>query len=173
MSKLGKRVIFTALLAALVAALTFVHLPVPIPQLNGGYVHVGDSLIYLAACLLPAPWAMLAAALGGSLADLLSGAPLWVPATLVIKACMALCFSAKQETLLRPRNVLALLPATAINLVGYYFAELLMFGGDWRALLAPSLIGGAVQSGGSAVLFLALAAALERAGLKKRMQRWL
>ena len=47
---------------------------------NGGYIHLGDALIYLAAVLLPAPYAMAAGAIGGGLADLLT-APVWAPAT--------------------------------------------------------------------------------------------
>ena len=72
----------TGLFAAMIAIMTayICHIPVGI---NGGYVHFGDSLIYLAATLLPTPYALAAAAIGGGVADLMT-APRWVPATIII-----------------------------------------------------------------------------------------
>ena len=81
----------TAVFAALITIMTayVFHIPVPIA---GGYMHFGDSLIYLAAAVLPTPYAMLAAAIGGGLADLLT-APMWALPTMVIKALITLPFS--------------------------------------------------------------------------------
>ena len=78
-----------AVMAALTAALTlWLHIPA---GLNGGYIHFGDAVIYLAAALLPKPYAMAAGAAGGVIADLLT-APLWAPATLLIKPLLVLPF---------------------------------------------------------------------------------
>jgi uncharacterized repeat protein (TIGR04002 family) len=159
--------IFTALFAALIAALTFVRLPFPVG--NGGYLHLGDSMIYLAACLLPAPCAAVAAAIGGGLADVLGGAAIWAPATIVIKACMALMFSAKRNKIFTGRNALALLPASLINGAGYLLYEGALFG-NWAAIAIPSVTGSLIQSGGSAMLFVLLALALDR--LKVRRKMW-
>ena len=49
-----------ALFAAAIAVMTAYMFHIPIP--TGGYIHLGDALIYLAACLLPAPYAAAAAA---------------------------------------------------------------------------------------------------------------
>ena len=59
------------IMAALITLMTayICHIPV---GTNGGYIHFGDSLIYLAAVLLPRPYALAAAAIGGGLADLLT-----------------------------------------------------------------------------------------------------
>lgn len=62
---------------------------------NGGYIHFGDALIYLAAVFLPRPYALAAAAIGGGVADLLT-APMWIPATVIIKMMIVLPFSGKQ-----------------------------------------------------------------------------
>ena len=61
----------TGLFAAMITIMTayIAHIPVGV---NGGYSHFGDSLIYLAAVLLPTPYALVAAAIGGGLADLLT-----------------------------------------------------------------------------------------------------
>ena len=83
----------TGLMAALITIMTayICHIPVGV---NGGYIHFGDSLIYLTAVLLPRPYALAAAAIGGGLADLLT-APMWTPATVIIKMLIVLPFSNK------------------------------------------------------------------------------
>ena len=70
-----KKLTFTALMAAMITIFTAYICHIPVGQ-NGGYIHFGDSLIYIAACLLPWPYAMTAAAIGGGMADLLT-APIW------------------------------------------------------------------------------------------------
>ena len=62
------RLTSTALFAALICVTTayIFHIPFGV---NGGYVHIGDSLIYLAAAFLPTPYAMFAGAIGGAMAD--------------------------------------------------------------------------------------------------------
>ena len=50
------RAVLAALFAAAIALATAYLLHIPLP--TGGYVHLGDTLIYLAACLLPTPYAV-------------------------------------------------------------------------------------------------------------------
>mgnify|MGYP000456498912 CR=1 FL=1 len=52
-----KKLTFTALMAAMITIFTAYICHIPVGQ-NGGYIHFGDSLIYIAACLLPWPYAM-------------------------------------------------------------------------------------------------------------------
>ena len=54
----------TGIFAALITIFTAYigHIPV---GANGGYVHFGDTIIYLAATILPMPYAMAAGAIGG------------------------------------------------------------------------------------------------------------
>lgn len=150
--------------AAAIAATTAYVLHIPLP--TGGYIHVGDALIYLAACLLPMPWAATAGAVGGALADLLT-APMWAPATFVIKALICLPFCAKGNKLLEGRNLIAMVIAglvspTLYGLVNVWFAQS-------RAAFAPQFLGTLIQSVGSGVVFVILAAACDQAGLKKRL----
>ena len=83
----------TGFMAALITIMTAYICHVPV-GMNGGYIHFGDSLIYLAAVLLPRPYALAAAAIGGGMADLLT-APMWAPATIIIKMLIVLPFSNK------------------------------------------------------------------------------
>ena len=79
--------IFTALVFVVTA---YLHIPT-----NNGYIHVGDGIIYLAACLLPWPYAIAVGACGALLADCLTGFAVWAPASVIIKALTALLFTAK------------------------------------------------------------------------------
>ena len=84
----------TGLMAALITIMTAYICHVPV-GMNGGYLHFGDSLIYLAAVLLPRPSALAAAAIGGGMADLRT-APMWAPATIIIKMLIVLPVKNKQ-----------------------------------------------------------------------------
>ena len=72
----------TGLFAAIITLMTAYICHIPYGA-NGGYIHFGDALIYVAAVILPRPYAMAAAAIGGGLADLLT-APMWAQATIII-----------------------------------------------------------------------------------------
>ena len=54
----------TGLFAAMIALMTAYIFHIPYGA-NGGYIHFGDALIYIAAILLPRPYALAAAAIGG------------------------------------------------------------------------------------------------------------
>lgn len=164
-SKQIKYLTSSAVLAALITVMTayICHIPV---GANGGYIHFGDSLIYIAAVILPTPYALATAAIGGGLADLLT-APMWAPATIVIKMLITIPFSNKSAKIVTWRNVIATVIAFVISGVGYYFAEALIFG--TKAAFLTSMSGSVVQSGGSAVIFVVLGIALDKIGFKRRI----
>ncbi len=158
--------VIAAVFAAAIAATTAYVLHIPLP--TGGYIHVGDALIYLAACLLPMPWAAAAGAVGGALADLLT-APMWAPATFVVKALICLPFSPKGNKLLKGRNLVAMVIAGLVSPTLYGFVNV-WFAQSWVAF-APQFLGTLIQSVGSGVVFVVLAAAGDKAGLKRRLER--
>ncbi|MDR2355196.1 MAG: ECF transporter S component [Clostridiales Family XIII bacterium] len=84
-----ENLILTGLLTALIAVTTIV-IAIPVPFTNG-YVHPGDSMIFMAVLILGRRRGALAAGLGSALADVFLGYFMWAPFTLVIKACMAFC----------------------------------------------------------------------------------
>jgi len=168
--------VLTALLAALTAALTSVQI---LRQPNGEVVHLGDIFALLAGCLLPTPYAMAAAAIGGGLADLFGSMPFWAPATIVIKAAVAGLMSAKRGRLLTRRNALMALPYAAVTLAGYALYNLLLVAlgleageGTWAAILLASASFNTLQVTASIILFFAIAAALDRVGFKQKLMRW-
>lgn len=163
-----RKITATAVMAALTTLMTayIFHIPVGV---NGGYVHLGDTMIYLAAAFLPLPYACAAGAIGGGLADLLT-APVWAPATIIIKMLICLPFSNKSTKLVTKRNIVALFLAFMLSATGYYVAEGIMFG--FTASFFTSISGSIVQSGGSAVMFVILGGALDKIGFKMNLANW-
>lgn len=155
----------TGLFAAMITLMTAYLFHIPYGA-NGGYVHFGDALIYIAAVLLPRPYAMAAAAIGGGLADLLT-APMWAPATIVIKMLLVLPFTSEQGKILKMRNIAAPWLGIGITVAGYYAAEGMLFGSFYTAL--ASAAGNVIQGLGSAVIFFVLAAMLDRIHLKAKV----
>ncbi|NCB31324.1 MAG: hypothetical protein EOM66_07950, partial [Clostridia bacterium] len=78
-----------AMLCALVTVVT-ISMVIPIPNMTGAYVNVGDAIVYTCAYMLGGGWGALAAGIGSAAADLILGSALYAPATLVIKGLMAL-----------------------------------------------------------------------------------
>lgn len=163
------KLVLTGLLAAMITIMTAYICHIPYGA-NGGYIHFGDALIYVAAVFLPRPYALAAAAIGGGMADILT-APMWAPATMIIKMLITLPFTSKEGRILCPRNVAAPFIAACISAIGYWLAEGILFGNFVAPLV--SFAGSAVQSGGSAVIFLALAVALDRVHMKGKVVQML
>lgn len=167
------RIVIAAMFAAMIAVLTaFVQIKTP----TGGYVHLGDAMIYLTASFLPLPYAMLAAAVGGGLADLLVY-PETIIYTIIIKALNAVFFSSKGDKLLTKRNALMTIPSGLVTVVGYSlskFIRVMLAGGDFPSALTNALWKmpeNAIQAAASAVVFILIALAFDKAQIKKRMLR--
>ena len=154
----------TALFAAMVCIATmFIHLPVP---MTGGYVHIGDAFIYLAASMLPMPYAAVAGAIGSGLADALSGYYVYVLPTLIIKALLATCFSCKGDNIISLRTVIASIVASVVGVAGYFIADWIIYSNVATAV--ANMFAGTVQPFASMVIFVMLGLALDKANAKKR-----
>lgn len=158
-----KLICISAMLASLVFVATFL---IKIP-LAVGYVHIGDGIVFLASALLPAPYAMIATAVGVSLADLCSGYVIYIPITALIRILTVLGFSRKKE-MLSVRNIIGLLLGIAICAVGYWAFEAIFVYESALAALA-GLPFNLAQSAVGALLYLVVA---KTAGkwLKKAVQ---
>lgn len=171
-----RKSIYHIALTALLAAMTLVMILYARINVGYGWLHLGDAVILLAAVLLPTPYAMAVGAIGGGMANLIGGAVMWAPATVVIKAAITLPLSAKQDKLMTKRNLLALLPYVAITIIGYglYQWLLISFGtisapdGVWVAITA-NLLSDLVQATASAALFIIVASVLEKTKFKQRL----
>ena len=114
--------VMTALFAALGYVATRI-LQIPTP--SGGYVNLGDTVVILGAYLLGPVYGAVAGGIGPALADLLSGYAIYVPATLVIKAVMALLAALVYRALGKKTwsMVVCAVAAEAVMIVGYWLFE--------------------------------------------------
>ena len=133
-------------------------------------MNLGDTVVLLGAYLLGGGYGAAAGALGPALADLISGYPVYVPATLIIKAMMALLAAAIYHA--SGRHVWSLVLASLA-------AEMLMVGGYWAydSILVGSMAGAlagvpsnAVQSVLGVAASTAIASALR--GVKPVRERF-
>ncbi len=155
--------------SALFAALVFVataYLP-RIPTVNG-YVHLGDTFVFLCASLLPTPYAIAASALGGGMADLMTGYAIWAPASFLIKGATAVFFTSRAKQILCARNFFAVAAAGAICVGGYYLWAALVISGSWVAPVSE-LLPNLMQTVVSGIFYALLAAVLDRAPALRRI----
>lgn len=162
-----RRMAVSGLFAALIYVFTaYLHIPT-----GAGYTHAGDGLIYLAACILPTPYAAAAGAVGGALADGLTGFLVWMPATIIIKAVTALFFSNKSEKILTLRNILGIIPSLILCVVGYSLYEGIVMAKGFSAAAVIAAFGQTpaycIQVAASSVLYIAVGLALDKVHFKK------
>lgn len=170
-TKYLRNIVLSAVFAAIIFVAT-AYLPrIPILGGAGGYVHIGDAFIYLAACVLSVPSAMVAGALGGALADGLTGFIVWAPATFIIKALMALPFSSAPQKFITLRNVIASIVSGIICAAGYYIYEAVFI--TSFSVAVASLPFNLAQGLISSVLFLAAGFAFDKLKLKKGLSGYI
>ena len=159
-----KNIVITAIFAALTFTLTMVHVPSPA---SGGYIHLGDSMIYLAASILPFPYASLPGAIGGGLADLLSGAVQYMAFTIIIKALLTIPFTAKKEKIIGTQNIIALFIGCFITVGGYFGCGWILNGLGGAIAEIP---GNLFQAIGSGIIYILLAVALDAVKIKNKLK---
>lgn len=157
---------YTAVFAAVIMLATQLKIST---GLGEGYIHIGDSMIYLAACALPLPYALIAAALGGACADLLAGYAVWAIPTAIIKMLNALPFvlvSKNSNKLLTKKAAAMPVLSGVITVVGYFIAESILYS---VASATLSVFGSCIQAVGSAIIYYLAAAALDKMNFKRRI----
>ena len=163
MNKNVKKITLTGVFSAMIFVLTmFVKVTVP-----SGYVHFGDAMIYVCAVLLGSPWALIAGAIGEGLADVAGGFAMYAPATVIIKVIIALIFSlCKDENkLLTVKSGIMTIPAALVTVGGYFAADMIID----KAYAFVDIPGNIIQGVGSAVVFIAIAAMLDKVKIIKKV----
>ena len=161
---IAKHISFTGVFAALCFVATVI---VKIPQPSGGYFNLGDAFVLLSGWFLGPAYGAVAAGLGCALADLALDGAIYAPATLVIKAAMAVLayfiaklfkkFIKKEKFDVLPR-ILSALAAEAVMVGGYFFYEAVCLGLGLGAAagIVSNVLQGLVALFGSALLVGAL-----------------
>lgn len=162
----------TAIFVALTYVFTaFINVRLPIAA-NGGLIHLGNVPLFIGAIIFGKKTGMIAGGVGMGLFDLLSGWTAWAPFTLIIVGIMGYAVGKITESEKHQKfswYVVAIAVACVIKVVGYYIAEVILYG-NFVAPLA-SVPGNLVQIGVAAVIVLIvvgrLNVAAKRIGLKK------
>lgn len=153
-----QRVVTAALMGALVCVTTLL-IQIPIPA-TGGYVNLGDGFVILSGVLLGPVYGALAAGIGALLTDLITGYAVYIPATFVIKACMAVAAYLLVRRFGRrlPAFLAAGAAAEGIMVGGYWLYEacLLGLGRAAVASLLPNLAQGAAGLLSACLLLIAI-----------------
>jgi len=78
----AKEIALGALFAGLVAVATMIHVPMPGYRI---YFNLGEGALYCIALLMGSKYGAICGGIGGALADIVLGYPLWAPFTFLIK----------------------------------------------------------------------------------------
>ena len=138
---------------ALFISLTFVAtwlINIRLPLIgSGGLIHMGNVPLFVGAMLFGRKTGAVAGAFGMALFDLMSGWTIWAPFTFVIVGAMGYIVGLIAEK--QPfknkdfNNIISIILAIVIKVVGYYIAEVIIYGN----LIAPigSIPGNIIQVG--------------------------
>lgn len=131
-------IVMTGLMMCLVMVATmFIKLPIPFTQ---GYVHLGDSMIFLSIFVLGKKNGSIAAGVGSAMGDIIGGYAFWAPWTLAIKFLMAFIMGAFVEHMgkkgknhsgafgISAMEIVGMVIAGIEMVVGYYIASAVMYG---------------------------------------------
>ena len=160
-----KKLAVSGLMAALVMVGTML---IQVPTPTKGYIHIGDSMVYLCGIILGPVAGGLAAGVGSLLADAFTGYAIYAPATFFIKTLDAMAvgicynfFTSKRITWnTRIAGYLCgIIAGGTIMVAGYLAYETFLYGFPTAVLSVAANI---TQAAGGAVLASPLLPALKR-----------
>ncbi|MFI3142031.1 MAG: TIGR04002 family protein [Clostridia bacterium] len=177
MKQINNKITLSSFAALFCAMVTIFILAFHLPSGAGGYIHLADGIIYLAAAILPMPYAVFAASVGGGLADFLSGYPVYIIPTFLIKAMLVPLFSSKnREKILTKRNLVAIFLAFFVTVGGYAITDFVLsfylYGYTFEASFASmltTLSGNTIQAAASAVIFVLVGSVFDKSNIKAKL----
>lgn len=162
-TKTKSLVIYAMFIALTFVATMFINIRLPIMG-NGGLIHLGNVPLFIAAIAYGKKTGAVAGAFGMGLFDLISGWTAWAPFTFVIVGAMGFVSGLISEKMhIKPiiANTVAVAAALVIKIVGYYFAEVILYH-NWIVPLG-SIPGNIVQVVAAAVIVLPIVERLKTA----------
>ncbi|WP_203248095.1 ECF transporter S component [Sporosarcina beigongshangi] len=139
--------VITAILAALIFVATMINIKLPIGQ--GGLIHLGTSMLFMAAILFGPKKGALAGAIGMGLFDILGGWAIWAPTTIISRLLQGLivgkiAWSKGHRGDNVGLNILAAVLSMPVMMVVYYIGQGIMYN-NWIAPMA-SVPGDIIQN---------------------------
>lgn len=144
----------------------------------GGFVHIGDCMVFLCAVVLGKKKGAVASALGMMLVDVLGGYYLWAPFTFVIKGAMAYIAGSILEALKDKSKsfsyIVSFLVSGIFMVIAYFGAGIIMAGFltdkvgliQGIAFSAKDIAGNIIQVGTGIVIALPVSAIILKAKLE-------
>ena len=134
-----------------------------------GYVHIGDSMIFLAVLMLGTKQGAAAGGLGAAVADIVSGYTIWALPTLICKALMSFVMGTmiKQHAFGLKGRVLWIAAAVCGGLtqgIAYVIFWYILFGSAAAVAAVPGL---AFQTVSGIIIAFTISEALQKTSLKK------
>lgn len=163
-SKTRDLVLSSVLIALVFIATKFINIRLPI-SINGGLIHLGNVMLFMAAIIFGKKHGAISGAFGMALFDIVSGWAAWAPFTFVIRGIMGyivgkIAWANNRNGDSMVWNLVAILVSGIWMVGGYYMTEGILYG-NWIAP-ATSIPGNLIQIASGIVLGLPLVAALKK-----------
>lgn len=167
-------IVLAGVMASLVAVGTLI---IQVPSPMKGYIHIGDSMVYLSGIILGPVFGGFAAAIGSMFADLYAGYATYAIPTFIIKgfdaAAIALIYKAftlrSDSSLSKVMGYLTgVVVGGSIMVGGYLLYETFLYGFEGAIV---NVIANVVQALGGGVIAFPIFLALDRIGFSKLMKR--
>ncbi len=157
-----RALVLTGLLTALVFVAT---MALHIPNGVGGVIHLGDSMIFMAAIVFGWKYGAVSGSIGGAMFDLMTPYAVYAPYTFLIKAVMGfvvgnIAWSGGHKGKNLSRNIAAMIVGGVVMIVGYYLAEWVIYGNAYAPF--ASVVGNVIQAGGGTIIAIPLITALRK-----------
>ena len=132
--------VVVALLTAITYVATLINFQPPISLQSGGLIHFGNVMIVVSAIVFGKKKAAISGAFGMALFDLTTQYVIWAPFTFVIRGAMGYTIGSVSHMRNNGSNtvfnIIAIVIASVIQIVGYYFAEVVLFGNPFSPILS-------------------------------------
>ena len=144
-------------MAMLIALTTVMTMVIRIPTVGtSGYLNLGDMVVFLAAMMLGRKGGFIVGGIGSALADLLLGYSHYAPITFVVKGLEGYIAGVLLDTGIgKKMPVIATIIGGMWMVLGYYMAEIFMYGAKAALAAVPGNVGQGLLGAVSAVILFA------------------
>lgn len=144
-------------LAMLIALTTVMTMLIKIPTVGtNGYLNLGDMVVFLGALILGKKGGFIVGGLGSGLADLLGGYSHYAPITFIVKGFEGYIAGLILETGIGEKMpIIATIIGGMWMALGYYIAEIFMYGAKAALASVPGNIGQGLLGAITAVILFA------------------
>jgi uncharacterized membrane protein len=160
-----KDLVISSLLISLVFIATkFINIRLLI-SINGGLVHLGNTMLFISAIVFGKRKGAIAGAFGMGIFDIVSGWVLWAPFTFIIRGVMGyiigyISWGNNRNGNNNLYNIIAVLISGVWMIIGYYLTEAILYG-NWIAPIT-SIPGNELQIAIGIIIGLPIAKVLKR-----------